>query len=136
MEAKALLTAVAVAELPAGVGLLVAPSAVVELLLGQALSLGASLVVARVAGIALVALGLACWLERSANGGRRPHGLLVGLLVYNAAVPVLLIHGYMTLATGGLAWWPVVGVHLAFAVWLVLCLRLRKRQAQVQSGSP
>jgi hypothetical protein len=47
-----------IAELAAGLGLLVAPATVVELLLGQPLGSGAPLVVGRVAGIALVAIGL------------------------------------------------------------------------------
>jgi hypothetical protein len=45
MKTKALLTAIAATELVAGIGLLLVPSVVAELLVGQPLGAGASLVV-------------------------------------------------------------------------------------------
>lgn len=50
----------AVAEAATGLALLIAPSLVGQLLLGEQLT-GIAIPVARVAGIALVALGVACW---------------------------------------------------------------------------
>lgn len=35
-----------------------------------------------------------------------PRSLLIGLLVYNGAVPVLLIHGFLVNGIGGIALWP------------------------------
>jgi len=123
MKIKPLLTAIAIAELGAGLGLLVAPATVVELLLGQPLGPGAPLVVGRVAGIALVAIGLMCWLERSNTRGGSLTGLLIGLLVYNGAVPVLLVYSYVSYAMNGLGLWPVVALHLVFTVLLAASLR-------------
>jgi hypothetical protein len=78
-----LLTATAIIEIAAGIPLLVMPSRVTRFLLGTQLSAPATLVVARIAGAALLAIGLSCWVER-----RRPTvpatGLVGGLLVYNA----------------------------------------------------
>jgi hypothetical protein len=103
--------------------LLVAPAIVVELLLGQPLGPGAPLVVGRVAGIALVAIGLMCWLERSNTRGGSLTGLLIGLLVYNGAVSVLLVYSYMSYAMNGLGLWPVVALHLLFTGFLAASLR-------------
>jgi hypothetical protein len=50
----------AVAEAATGLGLLIVPSLVVQLLLGEQLT-GVAIPVARVAGIALMGLGIACW---------------------------------------------------------------------------
>ena len=50
----------AVAEAATGIALLIAPTLVWQLLLGKQLT-GVAIPVARVAGIALVALGIACW---------------------------------------------------------------------------
>jgi hypothetical protein len=50
----------AVAEAATGLGLLIVPSLVVQLLLGEQLT-GVAIPVARVAGIALIGLGIACW---------------------------------------------------------------------------
>ena len=134
MKAKTLLAAIAIAELATGIGLLVAPSTIVELLLGHPLSPGEPLVVGRVAGIALIAIGLMCWLERSSIRGGPSTGLLIGLLAYNSAIPVLLVHSYITYRTNGIGLWPVVALHLAIAFLLAACLRFhfgaRGRPAQ------
>lgn len=129
MNTTTLLAVIAVAELVTGIGLLCAPSSIVQLLLGHPLSDGVSLVVGRVAGIALIAIGLICWLEKARIPG--PPGLLIGLLTYNGAIPVLLIHGYIAYGTNGIGLWPVVALHVVFALWLAACLfhigKLRNR---------
>ena len=123
MKTKALLAAIAVAELATGIGLLFVPSSIVELLLGRPLSPGVPLVVGRVAGIALIAIGLICWLEKTTLRGGSPKGLLIGLLTYNGAIAALLMHSYMTYDMNGIGLWPVVALHFVFAFWLVACLR-------------
>ena len=57
---KKLLPLAAVVEVATGVALLVVPLLVGRLLLGAELA-GVSIPVARVAGIALIALGVGCW---------------------------------------------------------------------------
>ena len=74
---KALMFA-AVAEAATGLALLIVPSLVGQLLLGEEL-IGVAIPVARVAGIALIALGIACW----------PGPPLVGMLIYSAVVTLL-----------------------------------------------
>ena len=123
MKIKTLLTAIAVAELAAGVGFLIVPAIVVELLFGQPPDSEVALVVGRLTGLALITIGLICWLEKSNNRGGSPDSLLVGLLLYNGAVPVLLICGYLVYGIGGIVLWPAVILHLAFAAWLTACLR-------------
>ena len=90
----------AVGEAATGVALLVVPSLVGRLLLGEELS-GVAIPVARVAGIALIALGIACW----------PGPARVGMLTYGAAVTVYL--AYLGLAGGkvGVLLWPAVVLH-------------------------
>jgi hypothetical protein len=61
----------AVGEAVTGLALMIVPSLVGELLFGEALT-GVAISTARVAGIALVALGLACWRDAP----------LVGMLIY------------------------------------------------------
>ncbi len=71
---KKVLIFAAVAEAATGLALLIVPSLVGQLLLGEELT-GVAIPVARVAGIALIALGIACW----------PGPPLVGMLTYSAA---------------------------------------------------
>jgi hypothetical protein len=76
---KKVLILAAVAETATGLALLIVPSLVGQLLLGEELT-GVAMPVARVAGIALVALGLACW----------PGPPLVGMLTYSTVVALYL----------------------------------------------
>ena len=71
----------AVGEVATGVALLLAPSLVGQLLLGAELP-GVAMTIARVTGIALIALGVACW----------PATPVVGMLTYSAAVTLYLAY--------------------------------------------
>jgi hypothetical protein len=69
---KWLLTVFAMVEVGAGLTLLVAPSALTMLLIGTQLNTPTALIVGRVAGVALLALVIACWLARDdAHGPSR-----------------------------------------------------------------
>ena len=97
----------AVAEAGTGLALLIVPAIVGRLLLGEELT-GIAIPVARVAGIALIALGVACW----------PGTPLVGLLTYSAAVTLYL--AYLGFAGGmnGILLWPAVILHVILTALL------------------
>jgi hypothetical protein len=97
----------AVGEIATGAVLLVVPSLVGWLLLGEQLT-GVAIPVARVAGIALIALGVACW----------PGPPLVGMLTYGAFVTLFL--AYVGFAGGftGILLWPAVALHLILTGFL------------------
>ncbi|WP_408581435.1 hypothetical protein [Bradyrhizobium barranii] len=99
----------AISEAATGLALLIAPSLVGQLLLGEQLS-GVATPVARVAGIALIALGIACW------PGRPP---LPGMLIYNGAITLYL--AYLGFAGGlsGVLLWPAVVLHLILTTLLM-----------------
>lgn len=117
---KRLLTLTAILEAGTGLALLVAPSVVARLLLGTTLEAPAALTVARVAGAALLALALACWLARE-NG----RALVAAMLLYNVAAVAILAHAGLGLALSGIGLWPAVALHFAMAVWCFACLRQR-----------
>ncbi len=128
MSTKALLIVTALIEVGTGMALVVRPSLTVELLLGVGLSSPQALVVGRVAGAALVSIGVACWLSK--NGERRGAqlGLVVGLLIYNVAVPLLLIQAAIAEAMHGVALWPASVLHMALALWCCACLATEPRK--------
>ncbi len=104
---KAVLALASIGEAATGLGLLVLPSLVGQLLLGSELQ-GMAIVVARVSGIALIGLALACGLSRP----------WIGMFFYVAAAALYL--GYLGLvgeATGVLLW-PAVLLHVVLAVLL------------------
>lgn len=121
--ARTLLRVTAILESATGIALLIAPELVAQLLLGTHLLAAAALLVARIAGAALLAIGLSCWLE-----GRRPAavpltGLVGGLLAYNTLVCALLVPATLVNGLRGIGIWPVCALHLAMATWCALLLR-------------
>jgi hypothetical protein len=90
----------AIGEVLTGAAMLLMPSLVGQLLLGTEIT-GIAAIVARVAGIALIGLGVACW----------PGPPRLGMLIYSAAVTVYL--AYLGIADGiaGVLLWPAVVLH-------------------------
>ena len=113
---KNVLTFAAIGEAATGLALLLFPSLVGQLLLGEQLT-GVAIPVARVAGIALISLGIACW----------PGPPLVGMLFYNGAVALYLAClGFAGSFTGVLLW-PAVLLHAIMTALLTYDLaRIRR----------
>src|SRR5262245_45662111 len=104
---KKVLIFAAVAEVATGLALLIVPSFVGQLLLGAELA-GVAIPVARVTGIALVALGLACW----------PGPPIVGMLVYGIVVTLYLAYLGFSGDFVGVILWPAVLLHAALSILL------------------
>lgn len=98
----------AVSEALTGAALLLAPALVGQLLLGTALS-GSATVIARVTGIALIALGLACW----------PGPPLLGMLAYGAAITLYLVYLGLVVGMTGVLLWPAVALHAILTALLI-----------------
>ena len=120
-----LLDVAAVFEAVTGLALMIHPPLLSQLLLGEVVA-GAGIALGRVAGIALLGLGLACWRGPDSAGANTP--ALRALLTYNLLAtlylaylgigggsvgsllwPAVVIHGVLTLFLGG-AWRAAVGV--------------------------
>jgi len=122
VNTRALLIVTALLEFGTGLALLTVPSLIAKLLLGDGLCSRQAMVVARVAGVALVSLGVACWLGR--NGERVTKSCLAaGMLIYNLGVPILLLHAWIAWSLYGWGLWPATLLHAGLAVWSIMCLR-------------
>lgn len=97
----------AILEAATGLALLIVPSLVGQLLLGAELT-GAALPVARVLGIALIGLSVACW----------PGTPRCGMLTYSAAVTLFLGYGGFVGRFGGILLWPAVAAHAVLSALL------------------
>ena len=119
---KKLLALAAIIEAATGLALIAVPAIVVRLLLGAEIS-RASIPLGRVAGAALLALGVACWLARGDTQSRATRGLVVAMLMYNIVATAVLAFAGIGLGLHGVALWPAVVLHAAMAVWCIVCLR-------------
>jgi hypothetical protein len=121
---KYLLIVTALSEVGTGLALLAAPAVVFLLLLGVESAAPEALVVGRVAGGALVAIGLSCWLARNDRGPAQ-RGVLTGVLIYDVTAATLLAYSGSSLGMAGVALWPAVALHAALALWCGTCLKLK-----------
>ena len=119
---KRFLILTAVIEAATGLALIALPALVVRLLLGAEIS-GASIPLGRVAGAALLALGVACWLARGDTQSRATRGLVVAMLMYNLVATAILAFAGIGLQLHGVVLWPAVVLHAAMGIWCVACLR-------------
>jgi hypothetical protein len=99
----------AVGEASLGLVLLVYPPIVVRLLLDAEIA-GAGIAVSRVAGIALISLGLACW---------RPTRALRAMLCYSLLVTLYLAYLGICGEWVGVLLWPAVAIHAILTTLLV-----------------
>lgn len=106
----------AILEAATGLALLVAPPLVGQLLLGAEFT-GIAMPVARVLGIALIALAVACW----------PGTPLCGMLTYSAAVTLFLGYGGFVGRFSGALLWPAVIAHAILTALLVRALMSNKK---------
>ena len=120
-----LLAIAAAAEAATGLALLVVPSPVGRLLLGAELT-GVAIPVARVTGIALIALGIACWPGRTA---------LCGMLTYSVLATLYLLYLGIRGQWIGPLLWPAVAVHAVLTILLARAWYQAHKEAS-QSETP
>jgi len=109
---RIVLTLAAAAEAATGIVLFAYPPIVVRLLFGADVG-GAGEVMSRIAGIALIGLGVACW----PNGSARPS--LRGMLTYGILATLYLVYVGVRGESVGVLLWPAVGAHVILVVLLV-----------------
>jgi hypothetical protein len=102
-----LLAFAAIAEAATGLALLLLPALVGQWLFGEDVT-GIAVIMARVAGIALIALAVACW----------PGTPLLAMLGYGAGSALYLAYLGFTGGASGVLLWPAVVLHLVLTVLL------------------
>jgi hypothetical protein len=112
-------------ECATGLGLLLLPGLVVSLLFGQAQPVPETLLVARLGGAALLAIGAVCWGTHTFHRSRAGLGLLIGVTLYNGLAAAVLAYAALGLNMQGLLIWPAALYHAALLPWsLASALRM------------
>jgi hypothetical protein len=105
-----------------GLGLIFTPDATIRLLLGGRTD-DVGLMMGRVAGVGMRALGVACWGARADSGGAARAGTVQAITFYNAGAGVLLVLFAVTGQATGLVVWSVGLIHLALAAGFLAAQR-------------
>jgi hypothetical protein len=124
MGMKKLLGLAAVLEAATGLVLIIHPALVAQLLFGDGVA-GAGMALARVAGFALLALGVACWPSREVESGIARS--VRALLTYSLPVTIYLVYLGIVARLEGILLWPGVAVH---AVWILLLVVTWRHERQ------
>ena len=116
---KYLLIVTAIIEAGAGAALICSPSAIVMLLLGSPLDTPAAVALGRLAGVALLALAVACWLAHYDEQSHAARGVVSAMLLYNLGAVMVLASAGIRAPSVGIALWPAVALHAAMAAWCI-----------------
>jgi Na+-driven multidrug efflux pump len=119
---KNLLTVTAIFEFGTGLVLLALPSFLISLLLDSAINTPVELTLARVAGVAILSLAVACWLARYDEKSSATVGLVSAMVIYNIAIVLVLVYAALGLALSCFGLWLVVLLHTAMAIWCIMKL--------------
>jgi hypothetical protein len=128
------LLATAWVEAATGFVLLVRPSIPIELLLGAFPAGPEIALVARAFGAALVTIGMASWAAAAGIDSPVRRGVVIGVLFYDVAVVLLLAYAGCRSNQSGIALWPAVALHSAFAAWGGTSLRTRPSGEEGEIG--
>ncbi|HZD31076.1 MAG TPA: hypothetical protein VE779_05370 [Candidatus Angelobacter sp.] len=109
---KKVLIFAALGETATGLILVAVPAIAIRALCGVEIA-GAGIIPTRVAGIALIGLGVACWPNNST------HQQLYGMLTYSTLVMLYLIRIGVRGAPVGVLLWPAVALHAALCALLL-----------------
>ena len=125
MKTRTLVSLSAAIEAATGVALIAGPDFVARLLLGVGLS-DSGIAVARLAGLGLLSLGLAC---RPSGDDATPQATLA-LFIYNLLAAIYL--GYLRVGAGFVSYllWPACALHALLALLFARPAYERARQAK------
>jgi hypothetical protein len=129
MGMKQVLGLAAVLEATTGLVLIIHPALVAQGLFGDGVA-GAGMALSRVAGFALLALGVACWPGREAGSGSARS--TVAMLTYSLLVTLYLAYLGVIVHLAGMLLWPAVAWH---AVWILLLVVAWRHERQRPGGS-
>ena len=112
---RKLFIATAFIEVGAGVALMSVPALVIWLVLAVRDPSPEALVIGRVGGAALLAIGLECWLARDDRDNRAQRPAVRSLRLQPGRVRCIRLRGVM-LSMAGVALWPAIVLHAVMTI--------------------
>ncbi|MEI6265261.1 MAG: hypothetical protein WCP74_09140 [Sphingobacteriia bacterium] len=121
---KSLLTVTALLEGCTGLALAFVPSLVASKLLGTSFTDQSAMIIARLAGAALITIAIACWFSRT---NPQSTTMVKAMLAYNIFSIVLLSYTALGEKIAGPGLWPAVLIHLGLLIWCLVSLKPKQQ---------
>ncbi|MBI2809565.1 MAG: hypothetical protein HYX67_01860 [Candidatus Melainabacteria bacterium] len=125
---KNLLIATAAIEVGAGVALIFFPAETTALLLAPVDQTVATAGLQRIAGAALLTIGVANWFAHYDEKSLAAKGIVGAMVIYNVGTVVVLSSASLQIRPVGLALWPAAILHVLMSFWCITSL-LEKRKS-------
>jgi hypothetical protein len=119
MNVKLLLQVMAFINVMAGIAFIVFPVFLSWLVLGVSLSEPAAVVVSRIAGVAVLSLGIVCWMVASEGRSKPGKSLVTGLAIYNTLVMMVMVYSITIQDFTSSGLWVVILLHAILAGWCI-----------------
>ncbi len=116
---KSFLSLTAILEGLTGFGLIAVPVPLVSLLIGVPLTGAGGMMAAYIAGAAIITVAFCCWLSKK---NATDFAAVKAMVVYNIAVPAILLYGVINYRLTGIPLWFVVFIHIVFAIWALIII--------------
>jgi hypothetical protein len=117
---KAFLSLTAILEGITGLALILVPTYIIPLLLSTPVEETGGIIAARIAGIAIASLALACWFSKN---NKNNSGIVKSLLFYNFAIIAIFIYAVMIYELTSQFLGLVVVAHIGLGFWGVILLK-------------
>jgi len=114
-----------------GILLLISPSLPVSILFDSPVDNPVGLLIGRLAGAALLSLGVACWLVRNDEKSGATTGIVIAMLVYNVVALALLTYAGLIVHLSGVGLWPAVFIHVVLTIWCIKNILGRRQNNKI-----
>jgi hypothetical protein len=98
--------------------MLIVPSVVTTIILGSPVDTTVTLVLTRITGIALLVIGIICWVTRNEEQNKSTRGLVGAIGLYNFGILAVFVYVGFGSGLSGFGLWPL---SIAHAVMSILC---------------
>ena len=117
---KLLLKSTSVIEGLTGLAFIFTPNVLTKLLLGLSLTEVSGLILSMVAGSALLAIAIVCWLISESTNAM---ALVKGLMFYNIAAVGIVLYSSMHFSVNNIFFFTIAVFHFFYGTWCLIVIR-------------
>lgn len=117
---KLLLKSTSIIEGLTGLAFIFIPNVLTNVLLGLSITEVSGLILSMVAGAALLAIAIVCWLISESTNAM---ALVKGLMFYNITVVGIVLYSSIHFSVNTVAFFTIAGFHFVYGIWCLIAIR-------------